>query len=188
MIEDYFKSYKIFTDTEIQNFIKHFEVKQVKKNDFFVKQGATCNKVAYVNNGVFRSFTSSQNGENTSCCFRFPHKLMTAYSAFISNNTSQESIQAICDAEILVIDKNKLEELGKENYKWLLFSKTIAEEEYLELEQRIFQLQSKSALQKYNQLLLDQPEYIQQIPLHYLASYLGITQRHLSRIRKEVTF
>ncbi|MNT99762.1 hypothetical protein D3C72_2426980 [compost metagenome] len=64
----------------------------------------------------------------------------------------------------------------------------IAEQQYLELEKRIFQLQKETALQRYTVLLRDQPEFVQQIPLQYLASYLGITQRHLSRIRSEITF
>lgn len=188
MIENYFKSYNIFTDEEIRTFIKFFKIKQIKKNEFFTKEGTLCTKVAFINKGLFRSFASSANGKNTTYCFRFPNKLMTAYSAFISNQPSQENIQAICDSEILVITKDKLEELSKDNYKWLLFSKTIAENEYLELEDRILQLQKNNASQKYQQLLQNQPEYIQQIPLLYLASYLGITQRHLSRIRKEIYF
>ena len=56
------------------------------------------------------------------------------------------------------------------------------------LKKYCFQLQKNNALQKYELLLKNQPEYIQQIPLQYLASYLGITQRHLSRIRKEISF
>ena len=43
-------------------------------------------------------------------------------------------------------------------------------------------------MQRYGNLIKNQPEYIQNIPLQYVASYLGITQRHLSRIRKEITF
>jgi ribosomal protein L10 len=57
----------------------------------------------------------------------------------------------------------------------------------MELETRFFQLQRDSAAQRYSTLLTNHPDYIQNIPLQYLASYLGITQRHLSRIRKEIT-
>lgn len=64
----------------------------------------------------------------------------------------------------------------------------IAEEQYLELEKRVFQLQKETASQRYANLIKDHPEFIQQLPLHYLASYLGITQRHLSRIRNQISF
>lgn len=69
-----------------------------------------------------------------------------------------------------------------------MFLKLIAEQQYLELENRVFQLQKETALQRYTSLLNNHPEFVQEIPLQYLASYLGITQRHLSRIRKQISF
>jgi len=66
--------------------------------------------------------------------------------------------------------------------------KVVAEQQYIELEKRIFKLQKDNASKRYADLIKHQPEYILKIPLQYLASYLGITQRHLSRIRKEISF
>ncbi|MNL38520.1 hypothetical protein D3C87_1607400 [compost metagenome] len=62
----------------------------------------------------------------------------------------------------------------------------IAEQQYLELENRLFLFQKEKAKERYIDLLKNQPLYVQQIPLQYLASYLGITPRHLSRLRKEI--
>jgi CRP-like cAMP-binding protein len=62
----------------------------------------------------------------------------------------------------------------------------MAEQEYLKLEKRVFMLQKEKAERKYQDLLENHPDYLKHIPLNYLASYLGITQRHLSRIRKEI--
>jgi CRP-like cAMP-binding protein len=113
---------------------------------------------------------------------------MTAYSSFITGQNTVENIQAITDVELLIIPKSELDDLVKENANWIKFLKIVAEQQYIELEKRIFQLQKNSALQRYRDLITHQPEYIQHIPLQYLASYLGITQRHLSRIRKEISF
>jgi hypothetical protein len=60
----------------------------------------------------------------------------------------------------------------------------MAEQEYIKMEKRIFILQKESAEKRYEDLLNNQPLYLQLIPLSYLSSYLGITQRHLSRVRK----
>jgi CRP-like cAMP-binding protein len=62
----------------------------------------------------------------------------------------------------------------------------IAEQQFLEMERRYIQLQRDHAVKRYTTLLQQQPEYLQKIPLQYLSSYLGISQRHLSRIRKEI--
>ncbi|MNE25562.1 hypothetical protein D3C81_1957450 [compost metagenome] len=97
-------------------------------------------------------------------------------------------MQALSPAELWVIKKSAIDKLAAESLVWTKYLKMIAEQQYLELEKRIFQLQKETALQRYTVLLRDQPEFVQQIPLQYLASYLGITQRHLSRIRSEITF
>ena len=64
----------------------------------------------------------------------------------------------------------------------------MAEQEYINLEKRIFVLQRESAENRYKSLLQTHPHYLNSIPLSYIASYLGITQRHLSRIRKTVFY
>ncbi len=64
--------------------------------------------------------------------------------------------------------------------------KILTEYEYIELERRIFMLQKETAENKYLDLIKNQPLLVKEIPLNYLASYLGITQRHLSRIRKTI--
>ncbi|MCU0326323.1 MAG: Crp/Fnr family transcriptional regulator, partial [Spirosomaceae bacterium] len=58
--------------------------------------------------------------------------------------------------------------------------------EYERLENRIFSLLKDSPQKRYLNLLKQNPTYVQQIPLHYLASYLGISQRHLTRLRREI--
>ena len=113
---------------------------------------------------------------------------MASYSSFITGDLSREHMQAITDATIFVAPKEKIAALAAGDFKWMFLLKTIAEQEYIALEKRFFQLQCDKAQERYAALLRDQPNYIQDIPLQYLASYLGITQRHLSRIRAGLTF
>ncbi len=111
---------------------------------------------------------------------------MASYSSFITGDPSVETMQAISDSDLLVVRKADMEKLINGSHSWTKFLKIIAEQQYLELEKRVFELQKNSAVQRYTSLLENQPSYIQLIPLQYLASYLGVTQRHLSRIRKEL--
>ena len=96
--------------------------------------------------------------------------------------------QAITNADLLIIPKEKIESLGESSINWMKFQKIIAELQYIELENRIFLLQKEKASLRYEVLLKSHPEFIKHIPLNYLASYLGITQRHLSRLRKELVY
>ncbi|AZB27152.1 Crp/Fnr family transcriptional regulator [Chryseobacterium bernardetii] len=188
MVHNFFRNFKLFSENEIEEFVKLFEIRKVCKNAYFIQEGEKCREVAFIQSGIFRSFYLSDEGKDMTYCFRFPNTMMAAYSSFISGCLSKESMQAITDAELLVLKKEKMDALVQDNLNWTKFLKIIAEQEYLELENRFFQLQRDSAAQRYKTLLKNYPDYIQKIPLQYLASYLGITQRHLSRIRKEISF
>ncbi len=86
---------------------------------------------------------------------------------------------------MLVLPKDKIDTLSWSHPNIMKFLKIIAEYQYIELEQRILQLQRNNAQERYLALINTHPEFVKHIPLQYLASYLGISQRHLSRIRKE---
>lgn len=188
MIAAYFQSLGLFDQEEIAGIVQLFEFRKLNKNDFFVKESQPCNEVAFIASGIFRSYYTTSNTEDVTYCFRFPNSLIAAYSSFITGGPSVETMQAISPAELWVIKKSAIDTLAAESLVWTKYLKMIAEQQYLELEKRIFQLQKETALQRYMTLIRNQPEFIQQIPLQYLASYLGITQRHLSRIRSEITF
>lgn len=187
-MRNHLKSYNIFTPEEIEELQEAAYKKSLKKSEYFIREGETSKEVAFVSSGTFRSFYVSNLGEEITYCITFPNNLMTAYSSFITGQSTEENIQAISDAELWIIPKSKIEDWVVKNPNCIKFLKIVAEQQYIELEKRIFQLQKNTALQRYKDLVKNQPEYIQNIPLQYLASYLGITQRHLSRIRKEISF
>ncbi|WP_188050805.1 Crp/Fnr family transcriptional regulator [Flavobacterium sp. GP15] len=187
-IKLFLESFKILTDVEINSFIQMLTHKLFKKSEYFIKEGETCKQVAFVLSGSLRSYYNSDKDEEITYCITFPNSLVTAYSSFLTAQPTQENIQAIAETEVLIIQKSDFEVLIQQNPNWVYFLKTIAEQQYIELEKRIFNLQKSDAVKRYADLMKNQPEYIQKIPLQYLASYLGISQRHLSRIRKEFSF
>ena len=184
----YLKSFNLFTDLEINDFLNVTKTIILKKGDYYINQNEVCKSLAFVKKGIFRSFYFSNNEDEITYCFTFPNHLLMAYSSFISQNKSEENIQALTDSEIISIPKESLEALAKSNTNWLIFLKIIAEKEYVELEKWIFNHQKDKAQNRYLDLITKQPKYIQQIPLHYIASYLGVTQRHLSRIRANISY
>lgn len=187
-LQHYFEAFGIFSEEEIRSALDLFSVKLLKKSELFVSQGQSCTEIGFITSGICRSFYLSEKGEEITYCFRFPGEFMVAYSSFITGQGSLEDLQALSPAELLVISKSDVDRLAATSPAWMQFLKITAEQQFIELEKRIFQLQRVNARTRYEELLKNQPEYVQQIPLHYLASYLGITQRHLSRIRKEIAF
>lgn len=182
-LENYLLSYKILSTKEIDSFIQLSSKRKLNKSDFFIREGQICKEVAFVLKGTLRSFYISNKGSEITYCITFPDNLTTAYSSFITGESTPENIQCITPVELLSIQKKEIDDLAAKSPNWVKFLKIMAEQQYIELEKRIFQLQKGNALQRYAELEKKLPELIQNIPLQHLASYLGVTQRHLSRIR-----
>lgn len=187
-MRDFLKTFNLLTDTEIDELCAMASLRTMEKGDHFITEGKVCYEVAFVHKGIFRSFHTSENGEDHTYCIIFPRHFMTAYSSFISGSCTPENIQAVTKAELLVLPKQGIEQLADKSLHCMRFLKTMAEQQYIDLENRVFQLQRDSAAQRYSYLLQHYPQYLREIPLQYLASYLGISQRHLSRLRKEARF
>ncbi|SFW57592.1 Crp/Fnr family transcriptional regulator [Cellulophaga fucicola] len=186
-MRNYLETFDILTPDEIDFFEKKVVLKKLKKDDFYIKEGQTCKEVGFVTSGLFRSFYHSSIEEEVTYCFTFSNSFVSAYSSFLSQNKTVENIQALTDIEMLTISRNEILKLEQSSTNWLKFFKLIAEQEYIKMEKRIFLLQKETAEKRYRDLLMNQPEFLQLIPLNFLSSYLGITQRHLSRIRKSIS-
>ncbi|MBB2147763.1 Crp/Fnr family transcriptional regulator [Pedobacter gandavensis] len=187
MIRNFLTSFQLFSSAEINELVKMMKPKKLQKGDFFIQEGKTCKEVAFINTGILRTFFRAETGVETTYCITFPGALMTAYASFITGKPTIENIQALAPTDLLLIQKRDLDYLSATNPNWSQFLRIIAEQQYLELEKRVFQFQQEKAKKRYLDLLENQSTYVQQIPLQYLASYLGITPRHLSRLRNEIS-
>lgn len=181
-------SVNILTDSEIANGLKYFEPKSFEKGDILIEAGKVCDWMAFVNSGVLRNFYISSKVEEVTYCLTFPNKVISAFSSFMTQKVTFENIHALTNGELLVIKHNPYYDLMNSSENWLKFSRFVAEQSYIEMEHRLLALQMETAKKRYEDLLKFNPDYLQKVPLKYLSSYLGITQRHLSRLRKEISF
>ncbi len=181
-------SVDILKDSEISNGLNYFEPKSFEKGDILIEAGKICNWMAFVNSGVLRNFYISSKDEEVTYCLTFPNKVISAFSSFMTQKVTFENIHALTNVELLVIRHDQYYKLMNSSENWLKFSRFVAEQSYIEMENRLLALQMESAKKRYEDLLVFNPDYLQKVPLKYLASYLGITQRHLSRLRKEISF
>ncbi|GAA5522735.1 Crp/Fnr family transcriptional regulator [Aliifodinibius salicampi] len=188
-MHDFLKSLNILTEKEIEQLHNFSTARTLDKGEYFIRENSVCNEIAFINEGILRSYYTNEDAEEITYCITFQNNFMTAYSSLITGKPTPENIQAITDTELLVFQKRDLvDQLTHGSPNWIKLQKHFAEQEYLNLEKRVFSYQKKDAKQRYIDLMETHPRYIQQIPLQYLASYLGITPRHLSRIRQKVTF
>ncbi len=184
----FLQSFGLFSEAEIEAVLALGKQEKLAKGEMFIQEGSISQKLAYIESGLVRTYYHSSEEEQITYCFFFAGELLSAYSSWITGEPTNENMEALVDTELFVLPKNAVDELMGKDPRWLLLSKMIAEQQYLELEQRVFMLQKEKAEKRYANMLKRHPEFLEHIPLQYLASYLGITQRHLSRLRKEISF
>lgn len=187
-LREHLKSYNIFIEKEIEEVFYMGSYKTYKKADFIIKEGDVCKNIGFIVSGIIRSYYYTSQGKDITYCLSFPESFVSAHSSYISQKESTINIQALTDAELFIIPKEAMDKLINTNTNWLKFSKVVTERYYMALENRVFELQREKAEIRYLNLIKNRPKYIKKIPLQYLASYLGITQRHLSRLRANISF
>jgi CRP-like cAMP-binding protein len=159
-------------------------VRKLKKGALLLTENEVCNEIVFIKSGLLRSYFFNHQGDEITNCFAFENEFMASFSSFITQNVAEENIQALADTELQVLSRESLEQLYKSHIKWQEIGRKLTEMEYVTLQKRMISFQKLSATQRYEELYKNHQKYLQLIPLHYLASYLGITPRHLSRIRK----
>ena len=177
-----------FADEEWEIFSEHLYLKKVKKKELLVSGDKVCNEVCFILKGSFR-FYFLKDGIEISNYFCFQNELISSYSSFLKRTPSVINIEAMQDAELLCFSHASLQALlahEKTAFKMERFGRTIAEYLICCYEERVFAFVTQTPEERYLQLVEQQSDFLQKIPQHYLANYLGITPVSLSRIRKRI--
>jgi CRP-like cAMP-binding protein len=180
-----FKERVDFTDAELMALTQHVKLSNLKKRELLIAQDAVENRLHYIVEGVTRSFFSYGNKE-ISFEFYFPGMFISSYASFLDRTPSGHSIEAFTPLTVLSIQHTAMMELYKQSKNFQHFSRIITEELFKKTSERNRDLLSLSATERYLKLLNVHTQYVREIPLKYLASYLNITPESLSRIRKNL--
>ena len=174
-----------FTDEEIQDIQHLFVEKNLKKGEFWVKEGEFNSDILFLNKGMLRSYFVKREVEKTFDLV-IENQILTATESYASGLPSTDFIQAVEDTYLSVITKDNLEILYSKSFKWERVGRIIIEYYTIEKEIRIRSFISETAQERYERLTKDQPELMQRTPQIYLANFLGITPQSLSRLRRKI--
>jgi CRP-like cAMP-binding protein len=153
----------------------------IKKNELLQQVRHTCKTIYFLKSGIARIFYY-KDGIDITESFAFENNIIARVESLFTGNPSQKAIQILEDAEIISINATKLFKLYDTNPNIERLIRLIFEKAYVETVNRIESIQFHSADERYKHLLKE-TNYLQKIPLKHIASYLGITQVSLSRIR-----
>lgn len=158
---------------------------ELKKDTYFSEAERVPKQVGFVVEGVLRGCYYNNKGEEITRCFISEDSLVCDYVNFESSSASSEYIQAITDCRLIVFSKTDWEELSKIIIGWDNIKNKMVQL-CMYQKSRKGPVISQNASTRYLEFMDNYPSLINRIPLSYIASYLGVTQQSLSRIRKNI--
>ncbi len=185
-LQKYLTSLFQLSDEELRAFDGILVERTLKKKELFAEYGKTCHKVLFVADGYFRFFHTDHKGNEITSDFYFAPTFISSYTSFITGLPSVVNVQAMTDMDVLEFSKHELYALYDQFPGIERLGRLIAESIAINSEEHLFLLLNQTAEMRYRHLLEKYPHYVNTIPLQYVASFLGITQETLSRMRKSI--
>lgn len=159
--------------------------KKLAKGEFISKEGETAKNIFFVSNGLLRLFSTNANGDECILKFALENSWMNEKESYSSGNPSKFNVQAIENTQLLCWKKDNFDYLLKELPAFKQFMKDLSTKGQVANQNRIISSISTSAEEKYFKFIEKQPEILKRVPLHMIASYLGLRRETLSRIRRQ---
>jgi CRP-like cAMP-binding protein len=183
----FFQSVHPSSDAVATDLASHFHPVQIKKSSLFLEAGNRSNTYLFLEEGYMRSFLFDIDGNDVTTNLYAPCTVVFEPASFFQRIPSQESFQAITDCTGWQISFEELNTLFHALPAFRETGRAILVRMLVGLKMRTLSMINQTAEQRYTYLLGTNPGIFQHVPLKYIASYLGITDSSLSRIRKEMT-
>jgi len=181
----FFKNSNLVSPQAAEEIANTFSPKEIKRNNFLLKEERICDEYFFLENGFIRAFANDIDGNDVTTNFYSSGQVVFEVSSFFNRTVSKENFQAIVDCEGWYITYEQLNSLFHSMHDFRDFGRSILVKGFSSLKIRMLSMITETAEQRYDTLLKTNPEIFQQAALKHIASFLGITDTSLSRIRKE---
>ncbi|WP_186757183.1 Crp/Fnr family transcriptional regulator [Echinicola salinicaeni] len=148
--------------------------------------GEVENYLSFIVSGIIRYYVPGEEQDLT-FGFSFENEFASAYDSFLTRNPSSYVLEALGSVQLWRISYEDLQTVYQESTVGNIIGRNAAEGLFLKKSKRELSLLKDSAEERYLKIFSERPEVIREIPLKYIASYIGITPQALSRIRKRIS-
>lgn len=164
---------------------QYFEPVLLPKNRVIEEEGKIPKHLYFVVSGFVRLFHYNDKGDEATTHINCPPGFITSYFNFINQTKSNENLECITECELLRITKADLDLLTQQSSAFKDFSILVFQQSIAYNENRSKELATLTAEQRYKKLIENYPEILHNVPVQYIASFLGMNPKSLSRIRKQ---
>ena len=176
-----------FTDADYRRFDSFLKRTIVRKKQLYLRAGEISRATAYVVSGCLRRYIVDEHAKEVIVNFAVEDWWIGDLDSFYHQKPSIYYIQALEDSELLLLSREDYVRVCDILPKYKTFHEEKVQRNYYAMLTRLSLLKSGTAEEKYLSLINELPQLFQRIPLHYIASYLGIEPESLSRLRKRLS-
>lgn len=188
MYELFFQKFKEkvpLTAEEESQIASYLTPKKLRKRQYLLQEGDVCKNIAFVEKGLLREYLVDSSGEHI-IQFALEGWTISDLFSFLTGETATYNIDAIEDAELILISKTTHEELLRTQPKYETYMRLLITNAYIALQRRLTAIISVPTEDQYSSFTEIYPDIVQRVPQHMVASYLGLTPETLSRVRKRI--
>ncbi len=180
-------NHPLISTADFNSIMQAHEKVKFTKGDVFLKYGQTANAYYLVETGLLRAFVTDYSGNEITTAFFSPNEISIEISSFFQRIATQENIIAVTSGNAYKIDFAVFQSLFERSEGFREWGRSWMSNQLFIAKQRAVDIITKTATERYWALMAERPTIIQKAPIKLIASYLGIADTSLSRIRKEVT-
>lgn len=188
MTEIFYQVYQhpMLSPQDIEDIGKCHEQMEIKRGHLLLKEGAIANEYYILESGLIRSFVYDYDGNEITTDFFTEGDLVIIPTSLFLRIPSQESLQVLTDAVLWRVQFDDFQELFHSIPGFTEWGRAWFTTQLFVLKQRTLEMITLNSIDRYKNLLDQKPQIIQSAPLKQIASFLGVTDTSLSRIRKEL--
>jgi CRP-like cAMP-binding protein len=182
-LSDFVHNTNLVSLSTAKEIVDRFEHKIIAKNHFLLTEDTISDEYLFLDKGYMRTFVFDVEGNEITTNFCAPGQVVFEVASFFNRTRSKENIQALTDCEGWFITYKQLNDLFHSLPEFREFGRSMLVKGFAELKNRMLATITETAEERYATLLKTNPDILQHAPLKNIATYLGITDTSLSRIR-----
>ncbi|OSZ77429.1 cyclic nucleotide-binding protein [Chitinophagaceae bacterium IBVUCB2] len=190
MYELFFRNFtkKVPLTQEEEALIKtYLTPKKLRKKQYLLQEGDVCKNIAFIEAGALKAYSVDDTGNEHIIQFGIEGWIISDLYSFLTGEPATYNIDAIEDAELILISKSAHEELLLKIPKYETYTRLNITGAYLAMQKRLTSIISSPLAERYANFTALYPDIVQRVPQHMIASYMGLTPETLSRVRRRIS-
>lgn len=185
LIHNVIHSHIDINDEEWKHYSSMFTVKRFNRKDIIVDTGKICRNVYFINSGLIRVYFHDKEGNENTFHFSQEGSFVTDYESLMRKTPSNYTIQAMEDAELVVMSYDMLHDGFTSLRYGEKLGRVLIEHYFFLFSEKLRSMYTESPIERYQKMNQQFPGIFNRVPQHHIASYLNISSVHLSRLKNQ---